>query len=295
MIHTEEAPPLGTTSRKPRDDELDVCGLTHRGKVRAENQDHFLIGSLHKRLNIRQSSLPEPNQIPLAEERVAFFMMVADGVGGGLQGEQASRMALEVSTRYMAEGAQCYYRAEEAEADLVEALEEGAKRCHEAIQERAASDPSAAGMATTLTLFIGAWPWIYLLQVGDSRYYQYREGVLTQISHDQTVAQELADQGLMPRDLVRKSPLTHVLSSSIGGHQTAPVVTRIPNSWGNVHLLCSDGLTKHVSDERIAERLGAMRSARQVCEDLLQDALDGGGTDNITIVVARAIAKDDAA
>lgn len=289
MINTQEISPLETTSRKPRDDELDIYGLTHRGKVRAENQDHFLIGSLHKRLTIRQSSIPALNQIPLADERVAVFMMVADGVGGGLKGEQASRMALEVATQYIAESARCYYRAEEGETDLGQALEDSAKRCHQAIQERAASDPTAAGMATTLTLLIGAWPWIYLLQAGDSRYYQYRDGALSQISRDQTVAQELADQGLIPRDLALKSPLTHVLSSSIGGAETAPVVTRIPNSWGNIHLLCSDGLTRQVPDERIAERLGAMRSAPQVCEDLLQDALDAGGTDNITIVVGRAV------
>ena len=62
----------------------------------------------------------------------------------------------------------------------------------------------------------------------------------------------------------------------------------MPNEWGNIHLLCTDGLTRHVSDDRIAERLGSMKSARQVCEDLLQDALDGGGTDNITILVGRA-------
>src|SRR5712672_3517553 len=100
-------------------------------------------------------------------------MMVADGVGGGLKGEQASRMALEVTTKYLAEGARCYYRFDEEGVDLVQALEEGALRCSEAIQERAAQDESAAGMATTLTLFIGVWPWTYLLQVGDSRYYQF--------------------------------------------------------------------------------------------------------------------------
>jgi serine/threonine protein phosphatase PrpC len=91
---------------------------------------------------------------------------------------------------------------------------------------------------------------------------------------------------------VEKSPLSNVLSSSIGGRQTAPVVTRVPNAWGLVHLLCSDGLTRHVPDERIAERLGAMRSARQVAEDLLKDALEAGGTDNITVVVGRAVPKD---
>jgi serine/threonine protein phosphatase PrpC len=291
MIHTEEVAPPDAVSRKPRDDELDAYGVTDRGKVRAENQDHFLLGSLRKRLDIRQSSLAL-DKIPLAEERVAFFMMVADGVGGGLKGEQASRMALEVATRYIAEGARCYYRFDEEGVDLGHSLEEGAKRCHDALQERAASDPEAAGMATTLTLFIGVWPWVYLLQVGDSRYYQYRDGALIQISRDQTIAQELADQGIMPRELVEKSPLANVLSSSIGGQQTAPVVTRIPNSWGTIHLLCSDGLTRHVPDERIAERLSGMRSARQVAEELVQDALDAGGTDNITVIVGRAIPKD---
>jgi protein phosphatase len=288
MIQTQEVAPLEAKPRKPRDDELDAYGLTHRGKVRAENQDHFVLGSLRKRLNIRQSSLPELNDLPLAEDRVASFMMVADGVGGGLKGEEASRMTIQGATQYLSEGARCYYRFED-EVDLTRALEEGAQKCHEALQERAAEDEDATGMATTLTLFIGVWPWGYLLQVGDSRYYQYHAGVLTQISRDQTVAQELADQGIMPKDLVTKSPLQHVLSSSIGGRQTAPVVTRLPQAWGMVHLLCSDGLTRHVPDSRIAERLGAMKSAQSGCEQLVQDALDGGGTDNITVVVGRAV------
>jgi protein phosphatase len=147
-------------------------------------------------------------------------------------------------------------------------------------------------MATTLTLFIGVWPWCYLLQVGDSRYYQYRDGNLIQISRDQTMAQELLDSGIFAAAVAADSPLSNILSSSIGGPQTAPVVKRLPNSWSTTHLLCSDGLTKHVSDDRIAERLGAMKSAQQVCEDLVQDALDGGGTDNITVTVGRAVAKE---
>jgi serine/threonine protein phosphatase PrpC len=89
---------------------------------------------------------------------------------------------------------------------------------------------------------------------------------------------------------VKNGPLSNVLTSSIGGAQTAPIVKRLPNSWSTVHLLCTDGLTKHVSDARIAERLGGMTSAKEVCEQLLQDALDGGATDNITIVVGRPVA-----
>lgn len=292
MISEQHVASPEALSRKPRDDEIDVFGITNRGKSRPDNQDHFVIGSLAKRLNIRLSSLPELNEIPLSEDRVAFFAMVADGVGGGLKGEQASRMALEIATRYITETARCYYQAEESEVDLVKALEEGARKCNRIIQERGAADRSAAGMATTLTVFIGVWPWIYLLQIGDSRYYQYQGGVLTQISRDQTVAQQLADDGILPKELVPKSPLTHVLASSIGGHNTDPVVTRLSNSWESIHLLCTDGLTKHVSDERIAERLRQRQSARQICENLVQDALDGGGSDNITVIVAQASQKD---
>jgi protein phosphatase len=149
-------------------------------------------------------------------------------------------------------------------------------------------------MATTLTLWIGVWPWAYLLQVGDSRYYLYRHGVLTQITRDQTMAQEFIDQGVMTRPAAMASPWANVLSSSLGGEQTAPVVTRLQSGWENTHLICSDGLTKHVSDARIAERLAGMTSARDACEKLLQDALDGGGTDNITIIVGRAVPKQSA-
>lgn len=166
-------------------------------------------------------------------------------------------------------------------------------RGHEEILAHAARDFGHKGMATTLTLWLGVWPWNFLVQVGDSRYYQYRTGTLTQISRDQTMAQELVDQGVMTRSVAFASRWANVLSSAIGGQQTAPVVTRLPSDWEAVHLICSDGLTKHVSDDQISARLGAMTSARQVCEQLLQDALEGGGTDNISIIVGRVVAKHD--
>ena len=164
-------------------------------------------------------------------------------------------------------------------------------RSHKAVVARAAVEAEGKTMATTLTLFLGVWPWYYLLQVGDSRYYLYREGVLTQVTRDQTLAQDLVDQGVFTRAVADSSRLANVLSSAIGGETATPVVTRLRASWRNVHLLCSDGLTKHVTDERIAERLSNMTSAKEVCEQLLQDALDGGGSDNITIIVGRAIEK----
>jgi serine/threonine protein phosphatase PrpC len=280
--------------RKPRDDEIDSYGLTHPGLVRPSNQDHFLIGQLRQRFHVKQSSLPDLAEIPVAEERLASLMMVADGVGGGRKGEAASRLAVEELTQYITESVRCYYSAETGDTDFTRALEAGAIKSHQAVIERGASDPDSRGMATTLTLLISVWPWCYLLQVGDSRYYQYRDGKLIQISRDQTMAQELLDSGVFAASIASgQSPLSNMLSSSIGGHQSAPVVKRLPNSWSTIHLLCSDGLTRHVSDERIAKRLGAIKSAQQVCEDLLQDALEGGGTDNITIIVGRVVARED--
>jgi protein phosphatase len=105
------------------------------------------------------------------------------------------------------------------------------------------------------------------------------------------MAQELIDAGILADADATRTRWASTLSSSLGGRQTAPVVTRMDQQWGTVGLLCSDGLTAHVSDDRIRDRLSRMTSARQVCEDLLKDALDGGGTDNITILVGRTIRR----
>jgi protein phosphatase len=270
---------------KPTDDEIDVYGVTHRGKVRATNQDHFLIGSLRKSMRIRQSSLDD-DLLAEQSERLASLAMVADGVGGSAGGEEASRLTLKAVTDYVIGSTHCYYTADATDDDaFTRSLQDVALRCHERL---VADDEGEEGRATTLTLFLGVWPRAYILQVGDSRYYLYRHGELTQMSRDQTLAQDLVDAGVFKRDDRALAQWSNVLSSAIGGTQTSPVVTAVQNDWGYVHLLCTDGLTKHVSDERIAERLRNMTSAKECCEQLLQDALDGGGTDNVTIVVGGA-------
>jgi len=270
--------------------QIDAYGLTHAGKVRETNQDHFMISSLQKRMEVHRTSIPNVDQLPLQGERLAYLGMVADGVGSGTGGGEASRLAVEVVAQYVAHSMECYYTADAEDHDkFLNALQEAATRCHASVMSQAEEENRAGSMATTLTLWIGIWPRAYLLQVGDSRCYLYRKGKLTQISRDQTMAQELVDGGVMTRTEAEHTQLAHVLSSSIGGRHSVPVVTRVDQSWGHVGLLCSDGLTKHVSEEQIADRLKNMKSAKQVCEDLLQDALDDGGTDNITIVVGRAV------
>jgi serine/threonine protein phosphatase PrpC len=276
--------------RRPRDEEIDVYGLTHPGKVRTENQDHFLICSLKKQMVIRLTSLPEADHLMADPERLAFLAMVADGVGGGTKGGEASRVALEAVANYVSSSMRCYYAKESADdRDFFEALKHGAHQCHIELVRRGEENSEYRGMATTLTLYLGVWPRAYLLQVGDSRCYLLRRGELVQITRDQTMAQELVDLGVLTRADASDSPFAHTLSSSIGGSQTAPVVTAFDITWGTVLLLCSDGVTKHVSDARLRERLRSMTSAKQVCEDLLQDALEGGGSDNITLIVGRAL------
>ncbi len=283
---------LAGPQRKPYDQEIDVYGLTHPGKVRKENQDHFLICALKKQLVVRQTSLPELHSVSPEPERLAFLMMVADGVGGGVKGEAASRTAVEAVTQYFEHTMRCYYAARADDREFYEALKEGALLTHVELLRRGEIDPAYRGMATTLTLYLGVWPRAYLLQVGDSRCYLLENGELSQITRDQTMAQELVDLGVMSQGEASNTRLAHTLSSSIGGRQTAPVVTRLDAKWGNVALLCSDGLTNHVSDERIRDRLRSMTSAQQVCEDLLEEALAGGGTDNITLIVGRAVAQE---
>jgi serine/threonine protein phosphatase PrpC len=290
--HQMVAPP-GAVDRKPFDDEIDVHGLTHPGRVRPDNQDHFLICALRKQIVVRGTSLPDTDNLMVGPERLAFLAMVADGVGGGARGGEASRIALEAVTQYVSGTMRSYYAAGSADdVEFYEALQEGALQCHAELLRRGEEDADYQGMATTLTLYLGVWPRAFLLQVGDSRCYIYRNGELTQITRDQTMAQELIDLGVLTRADAAATRYARTLSSSLGGRQTDPVVTRFDMTWGTVVMLCSDGLTAHISDDRIRERLRSMTSAKQVCEDLLREALEAGGSDNITIIVGRALQRE---
>jgi len=293
MPIADPSPVSVDTERKPREDEIDAHGVTHTGKVRRDNQDHFLLCSLRRQLVVRGSSIPGADGLLGDSERLASLAMVADGVGGANRGETASRVALTTVTKYVSRSMRCYYRAFDDDQEFYDALKQAAHDSHEELVRRGEEDPEFQGMATTLTLYLGVWPRGYLLQVGDSRCYLLREGKLAQITRDQTLAQEMVDQGLMKPEQVAGTRLEHTLTSSIGGSQTAPTVSRFDMDWGHVLLLCSDGLTRHVSEDRIRDVLGSMTSARHGCETLLQEALDGGGSDNITIVIGRATKRND--
>jgi protein phosphatase len=273
---------------KPTDQELDLFGLTHPGRVRDENQDHFLIATLHRDLVIHGSSLRDTTELPLHGERIATLAVVADGVGGRAGGAEASHLTVETIARYVSTALACFQNATPALEDaFLDALRDGALQAHDTVRASAARHPQRQGMATTLTLVIGAWPRMYIVQVGDSRCYYYHRGQLRQLTRDQTVAQQLVDAGALRQSRMHESPFSHVLASAIGSGAAEPAVSRMQLSRDAVILLCTDGLTKHVSDDAITGVLRTIRSAEQGCHDLLQLALDGGGSDNITVAIRR--------
>jgi protein phosphatase len=280
-----------SSSRKPRDEELDFFGLTHRGLVRQSNQDHYLVSTLHKTARVRATSLPNPELFELPSQRLASFGMVADGVGGHHGGETASRAAIESIADYVKETMNAFYVADESdERAFFAALQDAAATSHRTVIERAdASGESTA--ATTLTLFVAVWPTLYILHIGDSRLYLFRGGELKQLTRDQTMAQDLIDAGALPKDVAARSPLAHVLTSALGGAEATPDVSKVELKWGDALLLCTDGLTKHVSDDEIAERMRTMTSAEQVVRALVDDALAAGGTDNVTVLVVAGVRK----
>lgn len=273
---------------RPPDIELDLFGLTHVGRVRKENQDHFMLCTVHQQVVVHGTSLPEPDALPLRGERIATYMLVADGVGSGSGGGKASEVALATITQYVTTSMRSYHDAGEAtDAEFHTALTGAAMEAHAAVKKQQLLTPDAR-MATTLTLAVAVFPWMYVTQVGDSRCYIYWEGTLTQITRDQTIAQGLVDQGILTAERASRSPLSNVLSSAIGSDEAVPVVSRIEIPRGCVVFLTTDGLTKHVSDADIAEHIRTMESSEKLCRALLDLTLERGGSDNITMIAGRA-------
>ncbi|MEO8199892.1 MAG: protein phosphatase 2C domain-containing protein [Gemmatimonadota bacterium] len=283
-------------SGRPRDEELDLFGLTHPGKVRSENQDHFLLCTVHQQMVVHETSLPNPDKLPLRGQRMGTIMLVADGVGGSHSGGEASQLAAETITRYVSGTMSCFHASGGGEEkEFFAALKSAAMEAHNAVRAESSNRPGEKRMATTLTVGVAVWPRMYIVQVGDSRCYHYWDGKLRQVTRDQTVAQYLVDVGALPPEQAATSPFTNVLASAIGGEEASPEVLRLDIAQrGCVVLLCTDGLTKHVSDDEIAEHLRTMQSSESVSRALLDLALDRGGTDNITILIGRANRADPA-
>jgi protein phosphatase len=273
---------------RPVKQQIDLFGLSHQGKVRTENQDHFLVASIHKAMSVLYSSLPEDSLGELRSPSRGYVFLVADGVGGVPGGRDASRTALNAIVDYVLRTMDLYVQMDpDVEpvflADLVRSVE----RSHAAVRAAGEKDEQRAGMATTLTMVCIRWPRGYLVHVGDSRCYRLRDGELELLTRDQTMAQAMIDAGALSRAQAERSSLKHVLYSALGATRAEPFTLSTDVRWDDVMLLCTDGITKHVSDDEIRSALLAMESAEPTARALVNLALERGGSDNTTVIVGR--------
>lgn len=271
-----------TVAMRPSRSNIDVFGTTHPGRVRAANEDHYLVASLHKMLQVEATSLHGEQLDGLVSQSHGYVFLVADGVGGLVGGDRASGAALRAVARYVADATRCYYHvAPGDEAKLLDELRTAVLQAHGVLLEQ------ESGTATTLTMVFIAWPRAYVVHVGDSRCYRLRDGRLEQVTTDQTIAQALVDSGVMSAADADRTEWKHILSSALGSQEATPATFMTDCQWEDVMLLCTDGLTKHVGDDEIAAALRRDQTSEQTCRELEALALERGGTDNITLVVGR--------
>ncbi|MGZ4430081.1 MAG: Stp1/IreP family PP2C-type Ser/Thr phosphatase [Gaiellales bacterium] len=231
---------------------VDRAGVTQTGHVRRSNEDSYL--------------MREP------------LFIVADGMGGALAGEIASRMCVEAF----------------AEIDLIrlhgeDALREAVTIANRRIHQRAASDPDVTGMGTTVTAaLVGPTGRISFANVGDSRAYLLRDGALQRLSEDHSVVAEMVASGQISEQEAESHPQRSVITRALGAEDTVQVDTfSIDAQDGDVVLLCTDGLTTMVQEERIAALLGTGKDAAGTARELVGAALAAGGEDNVTAVLFR--------
>jgi serine/threonine protein phosphatase PrpC len=273
--------------KKPLPDEIDVFGVTHQGKVRKNNADHFLVASFHRAMRVHASSLPPDALPPFSKDSRGFLFLVADGVGGLTHAEHGSAQVTDAVARYLVDMGEISLATEpQRESEVVERLRTSVGQAHARLCEFALEAGGAA--ATTITMLIAIWPRAFIVHAGDSRAYRLRDGVLEQMTTDQTMAQVMVDAGAMSRETADASRLKHVLVSAVGSSPFDMQVVALDLRRNDRIFLCTDGLTRHVSDAEIRDHVASDVGAERVCRDLLQLALDRGGDDNITIVTGRA-------
>ena len=272
------------TETLPRVTRIDAFGLSHTGKVRSANEDHFAIMTLQKSVQLRATNLQDTTLLDRLRKPEVHILIVADGVGGAVGGKIASGVAVRAIVEYLAEAVGCVQDFDvDREQIFLEHLSSAVERGHDRLKEMFGTQ---GGPATTLTMVTLIWPRAYVVHVGDSRGYFLRNGRLKQFTRDQTMGDYMVDIGAVTEQHAQKAGLYNVLSSAVGG-DLVPNVGVVDLVEGDVLLLCTDGLTKHVSDERIAETLSSQPPESAV-QSLIDAALDGGGTDNVTVVVAKA-------
>ncbi|HWE38591.1 MAG TPA: protein phosphatase 2C domain-containing protein [Isosphaeraceae bacterium] len=267
--------------------EVEVAAATHQGRVRHNNEDHFLVARLAKALRVLATSLPDDGA-RFSDEQ-GYLMIVADGMGGAAAGERASALAVESVESFMLHALKWFMHVGREENTLIDELRRALERADRKVFREAQSDTSLAGMGTTLTWAYSVGDDCYIVHAGDSRAYLFRDGELEQLTTDHTLAQLLVEGGELSPEAARKHPRRHVITNVIGGPSAdaEAEIAKVKVRDGDVLLLCTDGLNEPVADAEIAATLARMESPVAAVRRLIDLALRGGGPDNVTVVVAR--------
>lgn len=226
-----------------------VYKATHVGKVRKNNEDSITI--------------IEPETF-----------VVADGMGGQAAGEVASQMLVTITIKYLSEVTAPFNE---------DILKTAIIKSNAVILNAAENNPSQRGMGTTATILHIYDNRAYFAHVGDSRLYRLRNNNFEQMTQDHSYVEELVRAGEITEAEARVHPMKNVLTQAVGVVEDIKVDTAsFAVEVGDIFLLCSDGLTNMVDDEKIAEIL---LTSSNPAENLIQAALDNGGLDNISVIV----------
>jgi protein phosphatase len=281
----EDESPAGS----PPNVRVDFGAMSHPGRVRTNNEDHYLISRISRTLHVLKTNVPAA-ELPDRMEDFGHVLVVADGMGGMAGGEQASRLAILTGVRLVFDSPKWTFRIDEQEAqELITRMTEFFQKVDAVLIENGREGRGLAGMGTTLTVAYTAGTQAFIFHAGDSRAYLYRGGKLSQVTRDHTVAQLLADSGEIDPEAVATHTRRHVLTNFAGGSTSGivPEIDIVGLKDGDRLLMCSDGLTEMVDDGTIAETLAEHSDPQAASRALVQHALKRGGRDNVTVLVAR--------
>ncbi len=268
---------------------IDSYALTSMGDERRKNEDQYLIADLSKSLLVRTSSTCV-DDTPSC--RRGHLFAVADGIGGAPAGEVASAVAMRGLVRHTVDAMPFLFGSSRPmRSAMLEEMKQVMQRCQQDVQADSGTWPQSG---TTLTVAQVHWPYLSLVHVGDSRAYLFRRGNLRQLTRDHTVAHQLVRDGVMEPENAYGSRWTHVLSDAVGGGENVglrPDTLRMPLQFEDTLILCSDGLSSHLTEGVLGDVLESTPDSEMVCRRLISGARTAGSSDNITVICARFLRR----
>ncbi len=273
----------------PPAERLTCAGISHPGKVRQNNEDHFLIAKLAKSMKILQTNLPQTGTTRFSEED-GYLLVVADGMGGAAAGERASALAILSIEQFALNTLKWFFHlGGRGESVLLDELRQSVEAADRSVMDAATDDRHLSGMGTTLTVGYCVGADLYIVHAGDSRAYLCREGHLEQVTTDHTLVQLLVENGLITPEAAKTHARRNVVTNVVGGPQAGvqAEIHKVQLREGDIILLCSDGLTEAVADDRIAAILTRDEAPKALANRLVEAALDSGAPDNVSVIVAR--------